>query len=93
MFSSAVSDGTRLNAWNTNPMRSRRSRVRALSLSVVRSTPSISTRPEVSVSRPATQCMSVDLPDPEGPMIAVKRPAGKSTVMPSMARTSVSPLP
>ena len=26
--------------------------------------------------------MSVDLPDPDGPMIAAKRPAGKSTVTP-----------
>ena len=32
------------------------------------------TWPEVSVSRPARQCISVDLPEPDGPMIAVKRP-------------------
>ena len=32
------------------------------------------TCPEVSVSRPATQCISVDLPEPDGPMMAVKRP-------------------
>ena len=30
--------------------------------------------------------MSVDLPEPEGPMTAVKRPAGKPTVTPSSAR-------
>ena len=35
----------------------------------------MNTWPEVSVSSPATQCMSVDLPEPDGPMIAVKRPA------------------
>ena len=51
------------------------------------------TWPEVKVSSPATQCMSVDLPDPDGPMMAVKRPRSKSTVMSSSARTSVSPLP
>ena len=34
--------------------------------------------PLVGRSRPASRCMSVDLPEPEGPMIAVKRPAGKS---------------
>ena len=37
--------------------------------------------------------MSVDLPEPDGPMIAVKRPVAKSTVTPSRARTSASPLP
>ena len=31
--------------------------------------------PTVSVSRPARQCISVDLPEPDGPMMAVKRPA------------------
>ena len=31
-------------------------------------------RPEVGVSRPAMQCIRVDLPDPDGPMTAVKRP-------------------
>ena len=30
------------------------------------------TRPEVSVSSPARQCMRVDLPEPDGPMMAVK---------------------
>jgi hypothetical protein len=49
--------------------------------------------PDVRKSRPATQCSSVDLPEPEGPMIAVKRPAPNSTVTPSRARTSVVPLP
>ena len=31
------------------------------------------TLPEVSESRPATQCISVDLPEPDGPMMAAKR--------------------
>ncbi len=51
------------------------------------------TWPEVSVSSPATQCMSVDLPDPDGPMIAVKTPVPKSMDTSSSARTSVSPEP
>ena len=38
-------------------------------------------------------CISVDLPEPEGPMIAVKAPAANSTSTPSRARTSASPLP
>ena len=53
----------------------------------------MNTWPEVSVSSPATQCMSVDLPEPDGPMIAVKRRSSKSTVTSSRARTSVSPEP
>ena len=35
------------------------------------------TVPEVGRSRPARMCISVDLPDPDGPMIAAKRPLGK----------------
>ena len=53
----------------------------------------MNTWPELRVSRPATHCISVDFPDPDGPMIAVNTWAGKSTVTPSRARTSVSPLP
>jgi hypothetical protein len=49
--------------------------------------------PALRVSRPAAQCMSVDLPEPEGPMIAVNLPAAKPTLTPSRARTAVSPLP
>ena len=51
------------------------------------------TWPDVTVSSPAMQCMSVDLPDPDGPMVAVKRPCSKVTSMASRARTSVSPEP
>jgi hypothetical protein len=51
------------------------------------------TSPDVSVSSPARQCINVDLPDPEGPMIAVYRLAGRSTVTSSRATTAVSPLP
>ena len=76
MFSAADSIGSRLKAWNTNPMRSRRRRVSSLSDRVARSTSPTSTRPLVSVSSPAMQCMRVDLPEPDGPMMAVKRPAG-----------------
>jgi hypothetical protein len=37
--------------------------------------------------------MSVDLPEPDGPMIAEKRPGGNATVTSSRARTAVSPVP
>ena len=83
----------RLKDWKTKPTFSRRSLVSSLSFSVPSSTPSMKTWPEVSESRPATQCISVDLPEPDGPMIAVYRPVGKSTTTPSRARTSVSSRP
>ena len=38
-------------------------------------------------------CISVDLPEPDGPMIAVNWPATNSTVTPSRAWTSDSPRP
>ena len=79
MFSSAVSVGTRLNDWKTKPIRSRRSRVSSLSPSAVRSVSPMNTWPEVAASSPARQCMSVDLPEPDGPMIAVSRAGSKST--------------
>jgi len=37
--------------------------------------------------------MSVDLPEPDGPMIAVKRLRSKSTLTPSSAWTAASPVP
>jgi len=93
MFSPASSVGTRLNAWNTNPTRSRRNAVSARSSSVPRSCSPTNVWPLVNVSSPAMQCISVDLPDPEGPMIALKTPASNSTVTPSSACTAVSPRP
>ncbi len=85
MFSMAVSVGTRLYCWKMNPTRSRRNWVRALSLRVLRSVSPISTLPWVSRSRPARQCISVDFPDPDGPMIAVKWPLPKATEIPARA--------
>jgi hypothetical protein len=93
MFSAAVRVGSRLNDWNTKPSRSRRSWVSWRSLSLLRSTSPRTIRPAVSESSPAMQCRSVDLPDPDGPITAVKRPAGKVTDTSSRARTVVSPVP
>ena len=39
------------------------------------------------------QCISVDLPEPEGPMMAVNRPRSKAQVTASSATTRVSPEP
>ena len=60
---------------------------------VVSSLPSSVTVPLVGRSSPASRCMSVDLPDPEGPMMAVNAPAGKSTLTWSSAVTAAPPSP
>ena len=39
------------------------------------------------------QCISVDLPDPDGPITAVKRPRSKVTLMPARAWTVAWPVP
>ena len=93
MFSRAVSVGTRLNDWNTKPISSRRSSVSALSLSLVRSWSPMRTDPESAVSRAAQQCIRVDLPDPLGPITAVKRPASRSRLTSSRATTCAWPVP
>ncbi len=93
MFSAALSVGSRLNAWNTKPTCSRRSMVRSRSDSAVSSVSPIQTEPLVTRSRPARQCIMVDLPDPLGPITAVKWPLGNATVTSSSARTAVSPAP
>ena len=93
MFSAAVSVGTRLNDWNTKPIRSRRSRVSPESSRVPMSSPPTNVCPDVGRSRPAMQCMSVDLPEPDGPMTAVNRPRSKVTVIPARACTAAWPTP
>ena len=42
--------------------------------------PASVTVPDVGRSRPARRCISVDLPEPDGPMIAAKRAGAKSTL-------------
>ena len=49
--------------------------------------------PDVGWSRPAMQCMSVDLPEPDGPMTAVNWPCPKVTLTPARACTSAWPDP
>src|SRR5262249_45685686 len=38
-------------------------------------------------------CISVDLPEPDGPMMAVNRPAGTCMLTPRSATTCASPVP
>ena len=74
MFCVTVSDGIRLKAWKTNPIRSRRRIVSFRSLSRASSVPASATVPEVGRSSPAATCRNVLLPEPDGPMIAVNEP-------------------
>ena len=76
MFSSAVSIGSRLKNWKTKPMCSRRSFVSSVSPRSVISVPAISTVPDVGRSSPARMCISVDFPEPDGPITAVSAPLG-----------------
>ena len=87
-FSSAVSEGSRLNDWNTNPIRFRRSTVSLVSLRSPSSCPPSQTSPEVGRSSPAAHCRSVLLPEPDGPMTAVNVPATKPSVTWSSAVTT-----
>ncbi len=93
MFSSALRVGIRLNAWKMKPILSRRICVSARSLRFEISTSPTKVVPLVSRSSPAMHCMSVDLPDPDGPMIAVNFPVSNPTVTSRRAWTSVSPAP
>src|SRR3954468_20129030 len=93
MFCATVSDGSRLKAWNTNPIRSRRRMVRRRSLSRARSASPSVTVPDVGRSSPAATLSNVLLPEPEGPMMAVNDPRGSATLTPSRATTAPSPLP
>ena len=93
MFSSAVSIGSRLKNWKMKPMCSRRSSVTSVSLSWPSRVPAIVTEPLVGRSSAASRCMSVDLPDPDGPITAVSLPRSTSSVTPRSAWTAVSPSP
>src|SRR3954447_10812746 len=93
MFCATVSDGIRLNAWKTNPIRLRRRIVRRRSLSFDNSVSPSATAPVVGRSSPAATWRNVLLPEPDGPMIAVNDPGSSSTLTPSRATTAPSPLP
>lgn len=85
-FSTAVSSGTSSPDWKTKPKYPRRSFERSRSLSAVISSGAPwaalkGTDPEFGRSMPARVCSSVDLPEPEGPMMATDSPVriSKST--------------
>ncbi len=53
----------------------------------------MNTEPESAVSSAAQQCISVDLPEPLGPMTAVNSPAARSRLTSSRAVTMAGPAP
>ena len=55
--------------------------------------PAMKVCPLVSRSSPARQWRRVDFPDPDAPMMAVNWCETKSALIPSRARTAVSPRP
>ena len=93
MFSAALIVGSRLNDWKMKPIWSRRSSVSALSLSEVIWVSPRNTSPDVGRSRPASMCSKVDLPEPDGPMIAVNMPASRLTLTSLSAAMVASPVP
>src|SRR5688572_6869522 len=77
-FCSAVSTGSRLYDWKTKPIVRARHAASCPGLIALTSSPATRTVPRVGLSSPATRFSSVDLPDPEGPISAVKLPSSKS---------------
>jgi hypothetical protein len=92
-FCAALSDGIRLKDWKMNPICSRRSTVSAVSPRRPSRVPLMLTSPESGRSSPAAHCSRVDLPEPDGPITAVKEPAGKVSVTRSRAVTVPGPFP
>ena len=90
-FRSTVVRGRRLNDWKTNPILSFRSSESSSSSSFATSLPSKRYSPDVGVSSAPRMCMSVDFPDPEGPMMATKSPFPIPKETWSRATVSISP--
>ncbi len=93
MFWRAVNIGSRLKLWKMKPMSCLRSKVSCLSFIFVRSRPSNMMRPPVAESSPARVCINVDLPEPDGPMMAVNLPRSKATLTLRNACTAFAPVP
>ncbi len=67
--------GSRLKVWKTKPILLLRTAESSLALILEMSLPSSFMTPLVGVSRQPRMCMRVDLPEPEGPMIAKNSPS------------------
>jgi hypothetical protein len=89
---SAVARGSRLNVWNTKPISRLRTRASASSFMSDTSEPLSQYSPEVGVSRQPTRFISVDLPEPDGPMIATYSFRAIAMSTPRSARTISPPM-
>ena len=74
-FSSTVSFGFMKNCWKTKPKVSPRSLLILRLESFEESSPFMKTLPLVGVSRRASKCIKVDLPEPDLPMMATDSPS------------------
>jgi hypothetical protein len=83
----------RLYAWKTNPIFTLRSSVSCRSVIPVSSVPPSHTDPDVGRSSPAAQCSRVLLPEPDGPITAVKLPLSRPSDTPRRACTARRPEP
>ena len=90
MFSSTLSSSMRLKLWNTKPICPLRMPVRSFSFSCDTSCPSSQYCPEVGLSSSPRMFSSVDLPHPEGPIIATNSPSSTLNVTLSSAIVSTS---
>ena len=88
MFSRTVNVSSRFESWKTNPSSSRRKRESSLEESVVISRPATRMEPLVTTSIVDMQFKSVDLPEPDGPMIPTNSPSSTKKLTP--ARPSVA---
>jgi len=70
-FWKPVARGRRLKVWKTKPIRPFRIAARSSSERTETRVPSRRYSPEVGVSRQPRRFISVDFPEPEGPMIAM----------------------
>ena len=101
MFSTAGSSGSSCPDWKTKPKAPRRSLVRSASLIAVRLAPRKATDPPVGLMMPASECSSVDLPEPDGPMTATLSPSASAKLtwfsarvcMPGTAADGPAPTP
>src|SRR5205814_3211887 len=89
---SASARGSRLNVWNTNPISLLRIRASSSSARSLTFWPFSQYSPLVGVSRQPMRFISVDLPDPDGPITATYSFLRICTLTPRSARTSSEPM-
>jgi len=89
---SALARGNRLKVWKTNPISLFRIRASSSSSRSETFWPFSQYSPDVGVSRQPIRFMSVDLPDPDGPMTATYSFLRICRLTPCSARTTSPPM-